>query len=143
MQRAPEAQRGAGSPAAAQQPSMSTGPQRVPIPLFRACRIPYQTACTLYAFWVSPQSPGHGQGSPSPEEGDSPPLGSFNVASDPEFHREASNLSSSPDPCPTHHGPWIRPLSFQVPPRHVGSGQYPWSVPLPCQGPQVVGGATG
>ena len=102
--------RGGGSPAAIQHPGMSTDPQRAPPPIFRACRVPCQTACILYASWVSPPSPGHGQGSWSQEEGDGSSLGSLHVASDPEFHRKASNPSSSSDPCTAHHGMVGKPL---------------------------------
>ena len=105
--------RGGGSPAAIQHPGMSTDPQRAPPPIFRACRVPCQTACILYASWVSPPSPGHGQGSWSQEEGDGSSLGSLHVASDPEFHRKASNPSSSSDPCTAHHGMVGKPLVHQ------------------------------
>ena len=40
-------------------------------------------------------------------------------------------------------GPWISPLSFQVPPRHVGTGQYPWSLDCAPPLPGAPGGGRG
>lgn len=50
--------------------------------------------------------------------------GFLNVASDPEFHRKASNPVQIPDLCTTHHGMVGKPLVLSGSPHDGGLSQH-------------------